>query len=89
MLRDRLVHQLRRRVEASGANLQITEDAEGSDLGNNMLDLILSLEVWDVPTEAQQWDPAATVQEVRDAVGSTASYLALRESADANAPRLQ
>jgi hypothetical protein len=54
-----------------------------------MLDLILSLEVWDVPTEAQQWDPAATVQEVRDAVGSTASYLALRESADANAPRLQ
>lgn len=88
LLRDRAVDQLRRRAEASGASPQMIEAAEQGGAAD-MLDLVITLEVWDVPIEVRRWDPAAELQEVRDAVRSTESYLALRASADVDAPRLQ
>ena len=54
------------------------------------LDLVITVEVWDVPVEVRRWDPAVELQEVRDdAVRSMESYLALRASADVDATRLQ
>ena len=48
LLRDRAVDQLRRRAEASGASPQMIEAAEQGGAAD-MLDLVITLEVWDVP----------------------------------------